>query len=177
MLMFGIKAAVFAFLAALYNVAIGVWLSLVERLVRDQEAAGSNPVTPTTKAKATTVALFFCKAPYRRSLADRTNGTKGRLCQKAPGERFGEAETAQSRERQKRAGERVPRPCDGGGQALVRIQSLRPYRVFITDLTGLVWTLDCFLPEILFFIVAVQVFRTAFSLGSSGESRRSTVLV
>ena len=126
MLMFGIKAAVFAFPAALYDVAIGVWLSLVERLVRDQEAAGSNPVTPTTKAKATTVALFFCKVPYRRSLADRTNGTKGRLCRKAPGERFGEAETAQSRERQKRAGERVPRPCDGGGQALVRIQSLRP---------------------------------------------------
>ena len=25
----------------------GVWLSLVERLVRDQEVAGSNPVTPT----------------------------------------------------------------------------------------------------------------------------------
>lgn len=46
MLMFGIKAAVFAFLAALYNVAIGVWLSLVERLVRDQEVASSNLVTP-----------------------------------------------------------------------------------------------------------------------------------
>ena len=27
----------------------GVWLSLVERLVRDQEAAGSSPVTPTNK--------------------------------------------------------------------------------------------------------------------------------
>ncbi len=27
--------------------SVGVWLSLVERLVRDQEAAGSNPVTPT----------------------------------------------------------------------------------------------------------------------------------
>ena len=25
----------------------GVWLSLVERYVRDVEAAGSNPVTPT----------------------------------------------------------------------------------------------------------------------------------
>ena len=126
---------------ALYNVAIGVWLSLVERLVRDQEAAGSNPVTPTTKAKATTVALFFCKVPYRRSLADRTNGTKGRLCQKAPGERFGEAETAQSRERQKRAGERVPRPCDGGGQALVRIQSLRPPKLRRRQS-------PCFFPEI-----------------------------
>ena len=30
---------------------------------------------------------------------------------------------------------------------------LRPYRVFITDLTGLVWTLDCFLPEILFLLL------------------------
>lgn len=28
---------------------IGVWLSLVERVVRDYEAAGSNPVTPTYK--------------------------------------------------------------------------------------------------------------------------------
>ena len=27
----------------------GVWLSLVECLVRDQEAAGSNPATPTRK--------------------------------------------------------------------------------------------------------------------------------
>ncbi len=26
---------------------VGVWLSLVERLVRDQEAGGSNPLTPT----------------------------------------------------------------------------------------------------------------------------------
>lgn len=31
-----------------------------------------------------------------------------------------------------------------------------------------IWTLDCFLPEILFFIVAVQILRTAFSLGSDG---------
>ena len=27
---------------------VGVWLSLVERFVRDEEVAGSNPVTPTT---------------------------------------------------------------------------------------------------------------------------------
>ena len=31
------------------NQIIGVWLSSVERLVRDQEAAGSNPVTPTRR--------------------------------------------------------------------------------------------------------------------------------
>jgi hypothetical protein len=29
------------------KVHIGVWRSLVSRLVRDQEAAGSNPATPT----------------------------------------------------------------------------------------------------------------------------------
>ena len=27
--------------------AFGAWLSLVERLVRDQEAGGSNPLAPT----------------------------------------------------------------------------------------------------------------------------------
>ena len=31
------------------EICYGVWLSSVERLVRDQEAAGSNPVTPTKK--------------------------------------------------------------------------------------------------------------------------------
>ena len=31
-----------------YNVThVGMWLSLVERIVRDDEAAGSNPVIPT----------------------------------------------------------------------------------------------------------------------------------
>lgn len=29
-----------------------MWLSLVERLVRDEEAAGSNPVIPTLSRKA-----------------------------------------------------------------------------------------------------------------------------
>ena len=29
------------------DVLFGVWLSLVERFVRDEEAVGSNPVTPT----------------------------------------------------------------------------------------------------------------------------------
>lgn len=34
-----------------YNTkAIGVWLSLVERLVRDQEAGGSSPLTPTMRS-------------------------------------------------------------------------------------------------------------------------------
>ncbi len=33
--------------------AVGVWRSLVSRLVRDQEAMGSNPVTPTIKNAVT----------------------------------------------------------------------------------------------------------------------------
>ena len=38
----------------------GVWHSLVVRLVRDQEAAGSNPVTPTNE-KITKDQSFFNK--------------------------------------------------------------------------------------------------------------------
>ena len=37
----------------------GVWHSLVVRLVRDQEAAGSNPVTPTIKKKVHQGCSFF----------------------------------------------------------------------------------------------------------------------
>ena len=43
------------------HVAVGMWLSLVERCVRDAEVAGSNPVIPT---------IFFCRA-LRRGSADR----------------------------------------------------------------------------------------------------------
>ena len=46
-----------------FIVFFGVWLSLVECLVRDQEAGGSNPLTPTTKslvnAKFTRLFLFL----------------------------------------------------------------------------------------------------------------------
>ena len=39
-----------------YNIwAIGVWRSLVSRLVRVQEASGSNPDTPTTQKHPTSV--------------------------------------------------------------------------------------------------------------------------
>ncbi len=38
----------------------GVWLSLVERLVRDQEAGGSNPLTPTSRKGLT----YFNVGPF-----------------------------------------------------------------------------------------------------------------
>lgn len=34
------------------NTCDGMWLSLVERFVRDEEAVGSNPVTPIPKRQA-----------------------------------------------------------------------------------------------------------------------------
>ena len=37
----------------------GVWLSLVERLVRDQEAGGSNPLTPTNRSILIGCSDFF----------------------------------------------------------------------------------------------------------------------
>ncbi len=43
-----------------YNdLAIGVWRSLVSRLVRVQEAPGSNPGTPTRKRPLAMQAVFF----------------------------------------------------------------------------------------------------------------------
>ena len=39
--------------------AFGVWRSLVSRLVRDQEAMGSSPVTPTKKGKYRKMLTFF----------------------------------------------------------------------------------------------------------------------
>ena len=45
---FRLKVLTFGQNSAIIDKRIGVWLSLVERLVRDQEVVGSNPVTPTT---------------------------------------------------------------------------------------------------------------------------------
>lgn len=42
---------------------IGVWLSLVERYVRDVEAAGSNPVTPIDPPQTSGLRHFYCKKP------------------------------------------------------------------------------------------------------------------
>lgn len=38
---------------------VGVWLSLVERFVRDEEVAGSNPVTPTMVKISVPFSSFF----------------------------------------------------------------------------------------------------------------------
>src|SRR5262249_60653025 len=48
------------------NSIFGLWLSLVERLVRDQEAVGSNPTSPTSKnddQKCFTVTYCAAKKP------------------------------------------------------------------------------------------------------------------
>ena len=43
------------------NLAIGVWRSLVSRLVRVQEAPGSNPGTPTKRKSCRLIGrIFFC---------------------------------------------------------------------------------------------------------------------
>ena len=42
---------------------IGVWLSLVERYVRDVEVAGSNPVTPIDPPQASVCGVFYCQKP------------------------------------------------------------------------------------------------------------------
>lgn len=51
-----------------------MWLSLVERVVRDDEAAGSNPVTPTPwqgrrKPEDQRVSGFFMHRPVQRKYA------------------------------------------------------------------------------------------------------------
>ena len=52
-----------------YNrVCVGVWLSLVECLVRDQEAAGSSPVTPTKIGKAKPCRFTFSLFTLHSSL-------------------------------------------------------------------------------------------------------------
>ena len=42
------------------SAAIEVWLSLVERYVRDVEAGGSNPLTSTSKKPSTICTRLFC---------------------------------------------------------------------------------------------------------------------
>ena len=47
------------------SAAIEVWLSLVERYVRDVEAGGSNPLTSTSKKPSTICTRLFCVLIYR----------------------------------------------------------------------------------------------------------------
>lgn len=45
----------------------GMWLSLVERCVRDAKAAGSNPVIPTKKEKTSSEVFSFFIKMVRKS--------------------------------------------------------------------------------------------------------------
>ena len=55
-----------------FTLSFGVWLSLVECLVRDQEAGGSNPLTPTSReprhALRVTGSLLFSLFATREQL-------------------------------------------------------------------------------------------------------------
>ena len=69
---------------------IGVWLSLVERLVRDQEAVGSNPATPTRQGpepiRASGLFLFLITASpafSRRLFVQWDIGVRDGLCRLA----------------------------------------------------------------------------------------------
>ena len=56
-----------------YNsIALGVWLSLVERLVRDQEAGSSNLLTPTIKRRAFRCSSLFFALKIGRKRSDTT---------------------------------------------------------------------------------------------------------
>ena len=92
---------------------IGVWRSLVSRLVRVQEASGSNPDTPTKKGR-----LPFGSLPFllqqREPEASWLPSPSG----------FRKAENEWGHTPQARL-----------ALLRVRIPILRPYRVFITDLS------------------------------------------
>src|SRR5690606_13440292 len=50
---------------------IGVWRSLVARFVRDEEVAGSNPVTPTSRKPWSGTRRLVPDRGFRRSRGDR----------------------------------------------------------------------------------------------------------
>ncbi len=52
------------------RIKIGVWLSLVERYVRDVEVAGSNPVTPTFRKAGRLPAFFVIQEITKHFLQD-----------------------------------------------------------------------------------------------------------
>ena len=102
----------------------GVWLSLVECLVRDQEAGGSNPLTPTIKNDGF-CRLFLCANKSPPPVSGVPNlGTKGRRKKTPLAWRFREAETAGSLPFRKCGlSARVKRLSDGGGRVARRFKS------------------------------------------------------
>ena len=58
----------------LYSNGTGVWRSLVARFVRDEEAVGSNPATPTVNRRDRLVPAIL----YVHSQTDCQHGRKGR---------------------------------------------------------------------------------------------------
>ena len=84
---------------------LGLWLSLVERCVRDAEAAGSNPVNPTIlhNERPPSGGLFVCKGRVngaaRRPSEARGDLNRGALPRHAPADRGcgeGQAQKADS---------------------------------------------------------------------------------
>ena len=49
----------------LYSLGTGVWRSLVARFVRDEEAVGSNPATPTGNRRDRLVPAVFYRSAFR----------------------------------------------------------------------------------------------------------------
>ena len=49
----------------LYSLGTGVWRSLVARFVRDEEAVGSNPATPTGNRRDRLVPAIFYRSAFR----------------------------------------------------------------------------------------------------------------
>ena len=59
------------------NNSIGVWLSLVERMVRDHEAGGSNPLTPTiSKMRRQTVMVCRFLISTKTTISGLDSGLK-----------------------------------------------------------------------------------------------------
>lgn len=74
----------------------GLWLSLVERSVRDREVAGSNPVNPTISSlKSQNCTVFYreigafavkvVKNAFSWNIQNRTNSMQGIYQHKSPG--------------------------------------------------------------------------------------------
>jgi hypothetical protein len=65
-------------------VRYGVWRSLVARFVRDEEVAGSNPVTPTVKRLVKYIFRFWAGAI---ELQVQQQSTAARQCKMSPSRR------------------------------------------------------------------------------------------